>query len=178
MSMLSSLLEEMTTGTGAAFRTGQGEQIASPFAFGKKKKPRRVTIKKAMFEDSVSVSLTPEELEKRYEKWLKEFPRYRDSVGKYINSFESYSMGDVMDNIPKAEQFAQIGDKLYNEIYKIYNQLEDVADQLDEAGDNPGYHKAMDLHTNYYKLGESAYKIQDGMEDIIKIMQKFKESQD
>ena len=91
MDLLSSLLEEIATGTGSSFTPGAGEQIATPMAFGKKRsrkeKLKRLFIRKGISEAGVRISHTPEKIEQEYQKYSKELTVYQGRVERYINIF-------------------------------------------------------------------------------------------
>lgn len=173
MRLLTSLLEEMTTGTGASFNPGQGEQIATPLAFGSKKRPRRMTLRKNLEE---VISYTPEKRDELFQKYLKALKEYQGKVERYINSFEAYSIGDMLDNTEKAEQFASIGEKLYEELSKIDSLLSDLVDESED--EDPELSKKISaLENTYWRLIRPLDAVYDAMQDITGIISKLKEDE-
>jgi hypothetical protein len=183
MGLLSSLLEDVATGTGAAFTPGQGEQIATPFAF---KKRRKVRVMK-----EADVSYTPEERTRLYDKYTNELKKWENDVKIYTNKFEGYAIGDIMENVEEAKRFQKVGEKLEEAkrfqkvgekleeaLTKIYDIIDGIAWQYsDEEDDNVNYDKFSKVSAIYHNLYKSTYKIQDTMGDIVSLIEKIKEKE-
>ena len=174
MSILSSLLEEMTTGTGAVFTPGEGEQFATPNAFGKKKKVR---IRKGLSEAGVEISLTPEKAKSEYDKYLKDFDGYKSKVERYINVVEAMDIKTIIEDTTKLDQIAKVGEKMTEELQKIEDILSDIQYDMYEAGDKEGSKKVSDLEGSYWKLKKSADSIYQLAEDIVDLVNKIKRKQ-
>lgn len=167
--MLSSLLEEISTGTGAAFAPGAGEQTASPFAFKRKRRIR---------EAAPMLSYTPENMWDTYQKYQKAFPDYKSKVERYINIFDGYALKDILDDITKAEQFATLGEKMQTELRKICDTLSEMQDQLYDEGDKEGSKKYQALENAYYKIERAVDGVYQAMEDVAAALKKIKEKLD
>lgn len=171
MSLISSLLEEVSTGAGAEFTAGSGEQGATPFAFRAASKRVKRTIK----ESDLSISYTPEKRAELYDKYLKALPEYKSKVERYINIFEAYDIKGIMDDTNKAEQFAKVGEKLESELMKIDDILTTIREDYYDDGEKELSNKAGDLSGSYWKLRNSIDQIYQAMEDITALISKIKE---
>jgi hypothetical protein len=171
MSLISSLLEEMGTGTGATFAYGSGEQVATPFAFRAASK----RVKRSIKESDLSISYTPEKRVELYEKYLKAFPDYKSKVERYVNIFEAYDIKGIMDDITKAEQFAKVGEKLESELMKIDDTLTTIREEYYDEGEKELSDKAGDLSGSYWKIRKSVDQIYQAMEDITALISKIKD---
>lgn len=177
--LLKSLLEDISTGGagGATFTPGQGEQIATPFAFGSKKKPKKLTVRKDLFEAGVEVSYTPEKREEIYQNYLKDISTSQDKTQRYINAFQNYAIGDIIDNLEKAEQFSKLGEKMYDEFGKASDLLEEVAEQIyDEEGDKEERDKFRNLSASYWSIQRAVDIVYETMKDLVNIFTKLREN--
>jgi len=164
------LKEENATGTGASFSPGSGEQYGSAKAFGKKK----LLVRKKLKED---VSFSPEKREEFYKKCESEYSKSKQEVERYINIFNGFNMGEMMENIDKAKNFVKVGETIEKKFESISKRLWDDADAWDEEGNHDEYSKTISLEDKYSKLQNSVYKIYDSMEDIIRLFEKLKDDE-
>ena len=171
MPLLRSLLEEMTTGTGAEMTPGAGEQIASPFAF----KRKRRLIRKKLTEAEVEVSYTPEGWSKEFDKCVAAMKDFKAKVERFINVFEAYEMKEMIDNADKLKQFVKLGEALGDGLWKVNKKLWDLADQADEDNRKEEYKKAMEL-TNYSdKLDASVSAITNLLDSMEHNLQNYRD---
>lgn len=170
MSLLKSLLEEMgtvSTGTGAAFTPGQGEQIASPFAFKKKKKIKEAT---------PDIVYSEELIDKIYAEHLKKLPEMQKKLERYLNVFEAYNVREIIEDTTKAEKLGQLGEQLYEQIYAMGSKIEDAKWSAEDLKDGRKRYKELSsLEDSYKGLADAAEAAYQAVNTIVEAIEKAKE---
>jgi hypothetical protein len=165
------LLEEViTTGTGAAFTPGDGPQYATPFAFGKgKKKKRMPIIRKRIFEE---MEYTPELGQEEFKKFSQQVSEATSRVDRFLKAFEGMSVGSMIKNPSSVEQLASLGDRLWENLEKIHDDVDEFAWKAEEKGDRETYKKYSDLTNVCRGLQSSLKGVGEALEAITKAAEK------
>lgn len=174
MELVKLLLEDViTTGTGAAFTPGQGEQYATPFAFGKRggKKKRMPIIRKKLFEDT---PYTAEAGEDEYKKLSTAVAEATSRVDRFINSFKGFSIEKMISSPDSVEQLRKLGERLYDNLGELHDTADELAWKAEEAGDKQGYTKYSQLTNVCRGLQESLSNISSALEAIVKATENIK----
>jgi hypothetical protein len=165
------LLEEViTTGTGAAFTPGDGPQYATPFAFGKgKKKKRMPIIRKRIFEE---MEYTPELGQEELNKFSQQVSEATSRVDRFLKAFEGMSVGSMIKNPSSVEQLVSLGDRLWENLEKIHDDVDEFAWKAEEKGDRETYKKYSDLTNVCRGLQSSLKGVGEALEAITKAAEK------
>jgi hypothetical protein len=141
LEMLRSIEEETSTGTGASFSAGQGEQYATPNAFKRKNKIKE------------DLSYTTDKAKSLFEKHSKDLSNYESQAERFLNVVENFALGDLLEEGGE-EKLDKIGDGIEavsNKVSNIYDDLIRIGDDMEEQ-DESLHDSAADLSSQYHKL--------------------------
>lgn len=171
--------EESSTGTGASFSAGQGEQFATPFAFVRKKLKANegkslVGITKSIL--SEDVRFTKDKSKELLDKYEKDLEKYKSASKVLYGKFSSFSLGDLLEesNINDFKRVADAADKLFNKTDKDHLDVYDIGsnmyDEYDDNKDNEAYglyKHANDISSKYQDLANGLEIIKDISDELV-----------
>ena len=178
MELIKLLLEDViTTGTGAAFTPGQGEQYATPFAFGKRggKKKRMPSIRKRIFEET---EYTPEAGKVEYEKLNKALLEVTSRVDRFIKAFRGFSVESMLSNKSSVEKLKNLGERIWENLEDIHDTADDLAWKAEEKKDREGYKNYTEITNSCRGLQKSLDTIGEAIDAIQKAAEKMNLEED
>lgn len=172
MELVKLLLEDViTTGTGAAFTPGQGEQYATPFAFGKgKKKKRMPIIRRRIFEET---EYTPEAGKVEYEKLNKALAEATTRVDRFLKAFKGFSVERMLSNKSAVDQLKKLGENIWQNLEDIHDSADELAWAAQEKGDREGYKNYTGITNSCRGLQETLNKVGEVIDSIQKASEKL-----